>query len=920
MNSISNLKSNNQEDISGSRNKAKHSKMWSKLFSIFEIKSLAGASVVGLIVFVVNQARVQNTSINEATTQLRHTLLSLDTFHTLFCTIAGVLGFYLLFKIFKTLFFNKVRFDRVLAEMRSRVLCLTFVFILCFPCSIAILINLFSWAEPYDLLYDEQQYVSRPQVHETNIQLDTLFANGIDPLNNQISLKLSLNTKESKDSIQQILENNAEDPSIFWTTFYHFHDPGNQHMTGTPRGRFIAWIIGILGSILLTGILISSIVNYIERRIDRWKQGLIHYKFNKDEYVVIIGGHDSVPRIIKQVLNKYTTLKYIIVVTEHDIPTYRQHLSSYLTESEINKLVLYRGERDSKNDIEGVNVHYSSLKAVYIIGEQGSDGFMEPSNDARNLECLNLIYEGRKEKVDKSAKPLPCFVMFEHQTTYSAFVYSDSSKDFKELISLTPFSFYELWAQKVLSSCPLSKNNEYWPIDQEFDLDEKKNPTNVKGIDRYSDKRVHFIIIGMSRMGAELAKEVATICHYPNFVQQEIEEEIQLISVNDAVGKISSKKGELRTKITIIDPDIDTQMNLFINRSRDLFELSKWTYVDTYTGKKQVDDNLNKLGSFGFSYSHLREDHLADANFIDTEWEFIKGRAEEDYVANYLRKSVNSKELVTVAVCIPKDELSASIAANLPGEVHEKALQVLVYQRNSRQLIDQLSGKSTGIEPSLRYYRIKPFGMLSDCFDHQILDYTMAKIIHYSKFKDNLPKGDMKWQGKTLLEKWSSIYSSHAWSVAFRSLNFNFTQANKEKFVDIFKNSEIKSIYGRVEHNRWVMERLLLIKQRPLTNDEWDTFVKTVKVNSLKYPLLLDSYFDPFRYDEPSGLDDSYSKLFGNIKNEKDAKKKNIMNPHLDICSYWMLRNRDLGSLQYDVDRYERIERSYDDFFKEDLI
>lgn len=898
--------SNKKEQISNKR---------MSLSSIIDPKSLLVSIVVGILIFAFNR----DEAFKGATTQLRSSLLSYNTIHSLFCTILGVVGFFLIYKIFKTLFFYRVRFDRVLAEMRLRVLILTFVLILSLPCSIAVWFNLFSSIEPYELLYDEQLYKDKQQIHETSIQLDTILISGVDTLNNQISLKLSLNTMESRDTIKQILEEEAEDPSIFWTTFYHFHDPGNQHMTGTPRGRFWAWIIGILGSILLSGIFISSIVGFLDRHIDRWKQGLIHYNFKKDEYVVIIGGHDTVPKIIKQILNKYKTLKYIIVLTEHDISTYRQHLSSFLSESEVNKLVLYRGERDSKNDISSLNLHYDSLKAIYIIGEQASDGFMEPSNDARNLECLNLIYEGRKENVDSSAKPLPCFVMFEHQTTYSAFVHSDTSKDFKNLISLTPFSFYELWAQKVLSSCPLSTNNEYWPIDQEFDLDEKKNPINIKGIDRYSDKSVHFIIIGMSRMGAELAKEVATICHYPNFVQQEIEEEIQLL--NDTVGKVSSKKGELRTKITIIDPDIDTQMNLFINRSRDLFELSKWTYVDTYAGKQQVNDNLNKSGSFGFSYSHLIEGRLADANFIDTEWEFIRGRAEEDFVANYLRKSVNTKELVTVAICIPKDELSASIAANLPVEVHEKALQVLVYQRNSRHLIDQLSGKSTGIEPSLRYYRIKPFGMLSECFDHQIIDYMMAKIIHYSKYKkDRFENAEMDWSGRTLLNRWSSIYSSHAWSVSFRSLNFNFVKANKDVFAEIFKNPEIKSIYGRVEHNRWLMERLLLIKQRPLTDTEWEDFKNAVKIQELEYPILFDNYYDVYKSDTPTGLNERQEKLLDNIDAEKKSKQKSIMQPHVCICSYWMLRHRDVRSLYYDVDRYKRIERSYDDFFNENLI
>ena len=66
-------------------------------------------------------------------------------------------------------------------------------------------------------------------------------------------------------------------PSMFWSVFYHFVDPGNQDMATSQSGRGWAAIIAMLGVFLLNGLLVSSIVGWFDSRKDKWLKGEVKY-------------------------------------------------------------------------------------------------------------------------------------------------------------------------------------------------------------------------------------------------------------------------------------------------------------------------------------------------------------------------------------------------------------------------------------------------------------------------------------------------------------------------------------------------------------------------------------------------------------------------------------------------------------------
>ena len=852
-----------------------------------------------------------------------------DCFFNYLCALLGVVSLILLIIYLYFYSIKRPSLDRFVTDARKFWLILVFLGIVGLPCFIA-MCTCYIGVQPYEMLYGDNLYPP----------CDTV----------------SINSK---------ISNEAQTPSLFWTVFYHFQGSGSQHMAGTPRGRYIALGVGILGSFLLSGLLLTLLIGYYERYVARWEYGKRVYTFCINKYVVIIGWHDCVPNMIRQVLLKYKETNYIVVMTNQDVAFVRNTLSSFLQRKEMEKVIIYHGESNSKSDIQKLRIPNKNLCAVYIVGEQNRDGNMNIANDSINLECLSMVLDERK-KQGKIKSMLPCYIMFEHHSTYTSFVQTDTAAVLKKYIELTPFNFYEMWAQKALLSVPLRSGNTrldyFWPVDQKLTdpiIGQDFNHRSVKEcIGWDSDKHVHLVIIGMSRMGMAFAEEAALSLHYPNFVREEIREEL-LLSLNPE-GKVSSQKDKFRTRITFIDPDVDSQMALFHNRNHELFELAKWGYKDL-SGGEGSDKCVNKInGLYGsainepkFVYEHLREKKLKDSNFIDVEWNFIKGRVEDSAVRQFLIDSANEdSSFMTIAVCLPKDEHSVSSAAYLPREVLDHVLQVLVYQRHGRKMVEQLSGSDEIFKPHLRYWKLKPFGMLSECFDQDIIDSRMAKIVHLYKDLRNGPvlpagtildKSRMEWDSSEFLQKWSSKYSEHSWMTVFRSMRFDFNIENRELFTRLFvpevdfetegnlndKINEIesnnrfsttnlvRSVRGRVEHNRWIMERLLHLKQVPLSDVQYEYFdsqLHKCENNGFIYSALSDVACYDYKSDEDKAKHKDYNAAKGVRK--KQLKDKTAFNPHLDICSYWKLRHRDFESLEYDVNRFKRILKHYERFFE----
>lgn len=752
--------------------------------------------------------------------------------------ILGPLGILAWAYVIFCLHYKKIWVDRIIAVGHYWQVLTIVLLIGIMPFSIAFI----AWTndiQPYDLLYS-----------------NNLYGQGSD-----LEAKLFY-----RQSILDKVAEQSEDPSLVGTVFFHFRGIGTQYAAGTPKGRHWAFAIGVIGSLLVFGLLIPIVFSILKTRTEKYNFGTVRYNIQKSPYAVIFGAHETVPELVKRILSDQHKhkIKYIIIQTTENVFHYRQSLEARLSKKEISSLILYNGVRTTPKEI--ADLHLERAKEVYVLGEK-SGLESESDHDSLNMECIRNI----AQDLQTSNRPnrLQCYVLYDFQTTFTSFLFSDLSQIVKKQIEFISINYYELWAQNVLSRPqPLNSNRiSYLPLE------------GKEKIDKDCEKNVHLIIVGMSKMGIAMALEAAHVAHYPNFCSKGI-----------------------RTKISFIEPNVDTEMQYFMGRYPDLFKLCRWRKIDIKNDdieKVEWNDSLNAmaelkrqgktLSSEEYPYAHLSDEKNKDANFLDIEWEFIKGSIETPEIKEYLIDvSTNKNEIVTVAICRTHSPQAIATGIYMPREVYRNAVQVLIYQTQSSDIIYNISG--TGLDEktkeNMRYNNLRPFGMLSNCFSSNIVDNRLAKLVNYvyhhkddtdlAKINDIDPESKLTrqeecWRECSVSDQWSSGYNANSIITKLRFLGLDFRISSVEEMKKTLLTEESMNILSEVEHNRWNTEKLLM-GYRPLETKEVEIFM------DLK--------------EKGVAIDEYYQK--------KREFKNGWEMAHLDICSFEKLKSYDEPSIEYD--------------------
>lgn len=754
--------------------------------------------------------------------------------------IIGTAGIVLWIYVIFCVFYKQILVDRILARAKYKHSLLIFLLIVIMPFSItsvAMLCDL----KPYDLLYNTSLYNGEERDYD---------------------LKMGYR----QDLQKQLLEE-SEDPSLLGTVFYQFRGIGGQYSAGTLKGREWSLFIGILGTLLFSGLLIPSVLSIIQIRTKRFSYGQVRYKIQRSKYAVIIGGNDIVPELIHQILSpvRKNKIDYVIVQTIDNVNYYRMNLKCALSADEEWHTVLYYGTRNTLKDMKGL--HLERASEVYILGEKP---YYESSNehDALNMQCIRNIAEVLKDK--KRKERLQCYVLFEYQSTLASFQYSDVSQKVKEQIEFIPLNFYNQWARNVLLNQLKDDKGQkainYQPLEgQEI-------------INGESEKHVHLVVFGLTEMGKALAIQAAHLAHFPNF----------------------NTKG-IRSRITIIDPSASTKKEELLRQHSDYFSLARWRVVDVNkeeTWESEWTDKLNEAAQLKregkevseaeFPYAHLSKPERQDNNFIDVEWEFVNGNIENEATNHYLNHlATDQNAILTIAACQNDSHEALSSAMYLSRQVYRKAIQVLVHQHTSDDIVQSLAGTGLSDEARslMRYQHVRPFGMLNHCFPNSIVDYRLAKLVNYVYWRTedtelkginqidastNLPNYESFWRQCAVVDQWSSEYNANGIATKIRMLGLDFDHTSTEEMKQLLSQKEVMETLIKVEHNRWNTEKLLA-GFRPVYGDEWH------EVEQL--------------------LDAEHVKEYNALK--KRLKKSSEM-AHLDICSFEDLEYIDNPSIEYD--------------------
>lgn len=602
----------------------------------------------------------------------------------------------------------------------------------------------------------------------------------------------------------------------------------------TGKGVSASWpewiaivLMNLFGLFVLNGVILTLFVNWVSNRKDRHQKGEARYEyiFSKN-FSVIIGGHKIVASLARDLLSNGKN-EFILIQTQRNAEIVRKEIYAEIKDKRsARNVIIYSGDRTSWHELEELQL--DKAQEVYIIGEPiHIDG---SSHDAINLQCWNII-TGHLTCI-KDVR-IPIHVMFEYQSTFSAFQYTDLKLEQSKTFRFIPFSIYETWAQQVLIGKDKSGDLNYIPLD------------GWDGLPYSSHQRVHLIIVGMSKMGMALAIEAAHIAHYPNFNNKHT--------------------GRPRTLITLIDRNAKREMLYFIGRFRELFQLARWRYVQApsevvrpadeswniYDTIQDISDRSNK--HYPWHNPLVDEDfrspycgNYLGEDFIDIDFEFIEGDVALPSIQKYIEDASgdnsartsrlneesdiaipNNTSKTTIAICLPVASEAMSAALYFSPSVYKNAQQILVQQPESGALVNAVRHGLTGEETS-KFKLLKPFGMIENCdylsrinsilpklvaFAYKCLpDSTISKEYRkYSNLEDFIKAVEDNWLkisadgGKsTIAKRWSNLYCANSLDTKVRSAGIDLT--NKD---DLHDETTIESL-AKVEHNRWIMEQLLL--------------------------------------------------------------------------------------------------------------
>ncbi len=675
---------------------------------------------------------------------------------------------------------------------------------------------------------------------------------------------------------------------IFWPIYYHFLDQGNQHNAGTARGRNWVALFAALGILLFNGLLVSTLINWFEQRKERWQNGEIRYKtslwgilgLQRNRFAVIIGANEIAASVIKNLQTKPKkgdinfkcegNNQYIILQTCRNAQEVRDELAAHLTEKELDKVIIYKARRDSKEEIEKLYLVHTT--EIYILGEPSGETF----HDAMNMQCVNLMAASLQEVKRKKV----CKVLFEYQTTYSVFQFSDISDAVKKSLVFIPFNRYESWARTVIvnnqaiADCASTKTISYTPLD------------GNDGIEKSDDKFVHFIIVGMSKMGIAMGIQALLQCHYLNFKKQ-------------------------RSRITFIDAHADDEFAFFKGRYENLFKLIRHRYIDV-SQRVPFISTFNDIKWEDPIADHTQWHHLTGdkKNFLDVEIEIVNGKIESEGVRNYLRYAAsipNSKQ--TIAICLTQTHQAIAASLYMPIEVYKNpALQdVWVYQPDSEDIIYNLHSNN------LRYVKLKPFGMVYGEYMSDRKLYLKSLFVNASYDLDKIENIDLnnKATYKNPRESWKLLDFDKKWSNKYYADSMHL----KVQSAIISNINFDDPILGECEHNRWNIQQLImgyspcdskLDKEFEQLNKDCSTEKAKKELAQWKKEHDWDG-LPPIQLAELKKHPEYLKCPKGIFDTTKEKYKTGEERIHPNICAYEHLNKVDSGAQQYDKNLNEKI-------------
>ena len=236
---------------------------------------------------------------------------------------------------------------------------------------------------------------------------------------------------------------------------------------------------------------------------------------------------------------------------------------------------------------------------------------------------------------------------------------------------------------------------------------------------------------------------------------------------------------------------------------------------------------------------------------MDLQWEFIEGNIAAPEIRDYMSALAADglHRTCTFAVCFNNPQKTIATALYLPETVLKRALQVLVYQKNTFDIIEKVATSEKGWK---RYEKLKPFGIMEGCYLGDVFNNKLAKFANLlylgeSFQPDNGLKGfamynyraDHKWEELGIVNRLSNIDLVDSFGLKLRSAG-----NNREEQASALADENKMENFAMAEHLRWLTERLTM-GYKPLEEHELNLY--KIARDSGKYEHSKDYYKEKAR-------------------------------------------------------------------------
>ena len=592
---------------------------------------------------------------------------------------------------------------------------------------------------------------------------------------------------------------------------------------------FVSSIIYVIGMFIFNGMIISIMTNAIEQRVRKHQEGHLHYL--RSGHYIIMGYDDMVPSIITHIFEDKPEA-FVLLMSAVEAPQIKERLKKTFSEKQLEHIIINYGHRMSKDYYKAI--HVESTAQIYIVGLRSL-----PAHDAINVECVDSICRYLKQP-DIKERPKRITCVFEDLDTYAAFKTSEIFKDVKELkIEFIPYNFYAGWAKQVFVK-RFHKDMDHPGEKINYPAVYARRGENGEwvSINDKDTRYVHLVFVGTTNFAVAFAIEAAHVLHFPNF----------------------QTKGA-RTLITFIDINADKEKDLFIARNRHFFEVQSYRYLDLSEGdyaKRIWPDTTASY--FGREKGYEKG---KDYDFLDVEFEFIKGDIFAEKVQNVISNWAKDKDnqYLSIFIALADQRQNFAFGMNMPDEVYDNEIPVFIRQDRSDNFVSNLrtndetirkdskkstyvrmvDGKSVSVKLGGRYANIYPFGMNETAYSADEKSLERAKLINYlyetanyneSKFKGVLVLDAMSkeqimkeaneyWSNLSVALKWSNLYNAYAIRTKVATLRSMRGLDIDDTTQDLWNLSETEvEEVAQVEHNRWNVEKLLMGYRKPHKDED----------------------------------------------------------------------------------------------------